>query len=145
MTASTRVLLGGFYLATLMWAATNISHGHFYSFLIDHGPVLIWHLGAPTVLLLVSLLTCLSALLVTKSKVLALVAATINSFYALGGIVLFGWLLALAHIRHFRYHFESNDVYAAYFLIIVPGVAATSFFGTFRSWAPNNASSGHDA
>jgi hypothetical protein len=133
MTASTRILLGGFYVAALTWAATQISHRHYDPFLFDHGPILIWRLSAPTVLLLASVLTCLAALLVTTSRGLFLAAASVNVFYALGGSALFVWLFAFARMHRFSYYFEPSDVYAAYFLILVPAVAAAAFLKDFRS------------
>jgi hypothetical protein len=132
MTASTRILLGGFYIAALTWPATQLSHRHFDPFLVGHGPIVVWRFSALTVLLLASLLTCLAALVVTTSRGLTLAAASINFFYSLCGIALFVWLFVFARVHRFEYHFESGDVFAAYFLVLVPGVAAAAFSKAFR-------------
>jgi hypothetical protein len=134
---STRILLGGLYLAVLSWAALYSSHHNIDPFVFDHGPVLRWRLGAFTFLLLASLLVSLAALIVTRYRILTLIAASINTFYTLGGVSLFVWLFGYAYFHRFTYRIEPMDAFAAFFLILVPGVAATTFFGVCRRGAPS--------
>jgi hypothetical protein len=131
MATSTRLLLGGFYLAAIV--SLFLPNGHSIN-LPWHG----WHFFVQThrfeLALSTTILVSLAAILFTGQRVLALVAAIVNGFYALGSFA----LLLRGFLQAGRIgYLDSGTLFLVFGVLFVPAVAAVSFFQMCRTLAPN--------
>jgi hypothetical protein len=135
MSKSTRFLLGGYYGAAVVSLILPLRFRRQYLLPWEHDAQFFLQAHRLELALLLSLAVCLIALLWVNHRLLALAAAGINASYAVGGVSLFAWFIAVPGgfglIR-------AEDAYIFLCVIYVPVVAAISFFHSYRVKAPNN-------
>jgi hypothetical protein len=124
---STRVLLGGYYVALAPTFAAGFEHPRHFDF--SHWGQFLSRTNTLALALIGSIGVSLVAVIIPNNRFLVLTAATINIFYAVGGIALIVWLLLLPGFQGWS---AAEDPILILGLVFVPGVAAVCFYRTYR-------------
>jgi hypothetical protein len=129
MSISTRFLLGGFYLANLLaFFIGSITRPHFAQ-MFSHGHEFLSRGNQFALLVVLSAAVSVLAVTFTRLRMLALAAAAINAFYAVGGLLLFG--IFFIEPGGFGKPTE-EDPFVMLCVIFVPAVATMAFYGSYR-------------
>ena len=135
MPISTRLLLGGFYGAAFLSLLLPFPSRHGIALPWEHGTQFFFQTYRFPLVLALSLVLNILAILFTRQKLLALAAAAVNAFYAIGGLAFAVWIFVmLGGIGRL----DPQDPYIFLCVVFVPAVAALSFYGVYSSGASNN-------